>query len=136
MRNSITIILITFGLAAYSQNSNTKTVSTNKLFNSWYESPAGTHGDTILFKTIKHILGPNDDPAYAWSEFEMKSDNTFSINYWRWCPSGNYAYNGTWSETSKGNYLLDFGVQKCKCEVKLISVTSNELRAIIKEKTN
>lgn len=131
------LLIIAFSIlcfAGMAQNSNTKTVSKTKLTRAWFEAPEGTKGDTIMFKTSKHVLGPNDDPAFAWSEFELKKDNTFTINYWRWSPSGNYSYNGTWTEIPQNIYMMDFGPQKSKCELHIISVSDNELRAIIKEK--
>lgn len=134
MKKVLIIALTVLNASAFSQNSSAKTVSNSKITKAWYEAPEGSRGDTVMFKTTKHVLGPNDDPAFAWSEFEMKKDNTFTINYWRWCPSGNYAYNGAWSELSLNLYLMDFGPQKSKCEMRVISISDNELKAIIKEK--
>jgi hypothetical protein len=102
----------------------------------WYEAPENAKGDTITFKITPHVLGANDDPAYAWSDFTVNANNTFDVKYWRWCPSGNYAYAGTWNSPTTSKIIFDFGAGKCKCEMQIISVNATELKAIIKETTN
>jgi hypothetical protein len=109
---------------------------TSSITKHWYEAPENAKGDTISFKTTPHVLGANDDPAYHWSDFTVNTNNTFDIAYWRWCPTGNYAYNGTWSNPTPGKIIFDFGAGKCKCEMQIISVTATELKAILKETTN
>jgi hypothetical protein len=109
---------------------------TSAITQRWYEAPENSKGDTICFKTTPHILGPNDDPAYHWSDFTINTNNTFDIKYWRWCPSGNYAYMGTWNSPSTNKIVFDFGSGKCQCEMQIVSVTTTELKAIIKETTN
>jgi hypothetical protein len=139
MKNFKTVILVVFCMTAFiskGQVNAPKTKQNQAVINHWYEAPESSSGNTIVFKNTKHVLGPNDDPAYAWSEFELKADNTFDIKYWRFCPSGNYAYNGTWTDLKNGSLKMDFGTNKCKCEMQIISVTKNELTVTIKETTN
>lgn len=112
------------------------TAQTSSITKRWYEAPENSKGDTICFKTTPHISGPNDDPAYHWSDFTLNANNSFDIKYWRFCPSGNYAYMGTWSGPASGKVILDFGAGKSKCEMQVISVNATELKAIIKETTN
>jgi len=109
---------------------------TNSITKHWYEAPESSKGDTISFKTTPHVLGPNDDPAYHWSDFTLNTNNSFDIIYWRFCPSGNYSYSGTWLTLPSGNVRLDFGTGKSKCEMQIVSTTATELKAIIKEITN
>ena len=109
---------------------------TSSIAKRWYEAPESSKGDTISFKTTPHVLGPNDDPAYHWSDFTLNTNNSFDIAYWRFCPSGNYSYNGAWLTLPNGNVRLDFGAGKSKCEIQIISTTATELKAIIKETTN
>lgn len=109
---------------------------TSSITNRWYEAPESSKGDTIYFKTTPHVLGPNENPAYHWSDFTLNANNSFDIKYWRWCPAGNYSYSGFWLTLPNGNVRLDFGTGKCKCEMQIISVSSTELKAIIKETTN
>lgn len=112
------------------------TAQTNLLLQRWYEAPESSKGDTVFFKTTPHVLGPNEDPAYAWSDFTMNTNNTFDIKYWRWCPNGNYAYMGTWSSPLANRIIFDFGPGKCKCDMQIVSVNATELKAIIKETSN
>ena len=130
------LIFLALGFVANAQKSSSKTNQNISAAGHWFEAPESSSGNTIVFKTTKHILGPNDDPAFAWSEFEIKANSTFDIKYWRFCPNGNYAYDGTWTETQPGVFKLDFGTNKCKCEMQIISVTSTELTVTIKETTN
>lgn len=109
---------------------------TNLITQRWYEAPENSKGDTIFFKTTPHVLGAGEDPAYAWSDFTINANNTFDIKYWRWCPSGNYAYMGTWSSPAVNKIVFDFGSGKCKCDIQIISINTTELKAIIKETTN
>lgn len=122
------LVFLAFGFFANAQ--------TSPVTKHWYEAPESTKGDTICFKTTPHVLGANEDPAYHWSDFTVNTNNTFDIKYWRWCPAGNYAYDGTWSSPETGKVIFDFGTGKCKCEMQIISVTATELKAIIKETTN
>ncbi len=137
-KNNIVLIWIFLmcGLVANAQNNSAKLVQNQSAVGHWYEAPESSSGNTIVFKTTKHVLGPNDDPAFAWSEFEIKANNTFDIKYWRWCPAGNYSYSGTWTNLNPGTIKMDFGTNKCKCELQIISVTPTELTATIKETTN
>lgn len=122
------LFFLVFGFLAKAQ--------TNSITKRWYEAPESSKGDTICFKTTPHVLGANEDPAYHWSDFTVNTNNTFDIAYWRWCPTGNYTYNGTWSSPSVTKLIFDFGAGKCKCEMQIVSVTATELKAIIKETTN
>jgi hypothetical protein len=119
------LVFIAFGFLINAQ--------TNFIAQHWYEAPESSKGDTIHFKTIPRVLGANDDPAYHWSDFTVNTNNTFDIAYWRWCPAGNYSYNGTWNNLTEGKIIFDFGEGKCKCEMQIISITATELKAIIKE---
>src|ERR1044071_2372042 len=108
--NSVFLLIFCFAcFTTKAQNNAAKALQNQALINHWYEAPESSKGDTIVFKTTKHVLGPNDSPAYAWSDFEIKADNTFEIKYWRWCPTGNYAYNGTWSFINSSLVKMDFG---------------------------
>lgn len=123
--------LLAFLLCGFLLNAQTSLITKQ-----WYEAPESSKGDTISFKTIPHVLGATEDPAYHWSDFTINTNNTFDIKYWRWCPSGNYAYSGTWNEATTGKIIFDFGTGKCKCEMQIISVTATELKVILKETTN
>jgi hypothetical protein len=139
MKENKTLLALIFLMLCFiinAQNNNAKSIQNPTIVNYWFEAPESSSGNTIVFKTSKHALGPNDNPAYAWSEFEIKADNTFDIKYWRFCPGGNYAYTGTWTSLKSGMIKMDFGMNKCKCELQIVSVTKNELTAIIKETTN
>jgi hypothetical protein len=123
--------LLVFLMCGFLVNAQTSSITQR-----WYEAPEGSKGDTIFFKTTPHVLDANDSPAYAWSDFTVNANNTFSIKYWRWCPSGNYAYAGTWTNPTTNTIIFDFGAGKCKCEMQIISVNATELKAIIKETSN
>lgn len=131
MKNNKLHILLAFLVLGFFTKAQTSAITKR-----WYEAPESTKGDTISFKTTAHVLGANEDPAYHWSDITLNTNNTFDILYWRWCPGGNYAYNGAWSAPTTGKLIFDFGAGKCKCEMQIISVTPTELRAIIKETTN
>ncbi len=132
----LVLIFLVFGFMSNAQKNAAKTTQNLSAVGHWFEAPESSSGNTIVFKTTKHILGPNDDPSFAWSEFDLKSNNTFDITYWRWCPSGNYSYNGIWSDLNAGKIKMDFGTNKCKCEMQIISVTATELTVTINETTN
>lgn len=136
MKKLITITLFLFATSTFSQSSKTTAVSKSSILKMWYENPSLSKGDTTVFQSTKYVLGPNDDPAFAWSELELKANNAFDIKYWRWCPSGNYAYSGFWLTLPSSNVKLDFGKDKCKCEMQIISVSNTQLMVIIKETTN
>ncbi|MBK7668120.1 MAG: hypothetical protein IPJ32_12750 [Sphingobacteriaceae bacterium] len=129
-QNKIHFLLV-FLVCGFLVNAQTSSIAKH-----WHEAPESSKGDTIVFKTTAHVLSANEDPAYHWSDFTVNANNTFDIAYWRWCPSGNYAYSGTWSSPTSGKMIFDFGVGKCKCEMQIISTTPTELKAIIKETTN
>lgn len=122
------LVFLAFGFLVNAQ--------TNSITKRWYEAPESSKGDTICFKTTPHVLGANEDPAYHWSDFTLNANNSFDIQYWRWCPTGNYSYSGFWLTLPNTNVRLDFGAGKCKCEMQIISTTATELKAIIKETTN
>lgn len=130
------LVFLAIGFLAKSQDNSLRANQNQPIVNHWYEAPESSKGDTIVFKTTKHILGPNDDPAYAWSEFIVKNNNTFNVEYWNFCRVGNLSNDGTWSPQASNTILFDFGANKCKCEMRIITVSANELKAIIKEKTN
>jgi hypothetical protein len=129
-QNKIHFLLV-FLVCGFLVNAQTSSIAKH-----WYEAPESSNGDTISFKTTAHVLSANEDPAYAWSEFTLNSNNSFDIKYWRWCPSGNYSYSGFWLTLPNTNVRLDFGTGKCKCEMQIISTTATELKAIVKETTN
>lgn len=130
------LVFLAFSFLAKAQTNSSRVSQNQAIVNHWFEAPESSKGDTVVFKTTKHVLGPNDDPAYAWSEFVVKSNNTFSVEYWNFCRVGNLSNDGAWSMQSSGVILFDFGANKCKCEMQIISVLANELKAIVKEKTN
>lgn len=130
------LVLLLSGFFTFAQTSSSKISQNNPVTGHWFEAPESSNGDTIVFKNTKHVFSANEDPAYAWSDFTIKPNNSFDIAYWRWCPSGNYAYSGMWLSLPSGNIRFDFGNGKCKCEMQIISVNQTELKAIIKETSN
>lgn len=109
---------------------------TANLINSWYESPKESFGDTIMFRPTKYVkITGVDSQAFEFAKLVFNNNTEFRAEYWRWCKEGNYEYTGAWGIKS-GNVVLNFGVNKCKVEMQLLSATKNELKVIIKEVTN
>lgn len=106
------------------------------LINKWFESPKESNGDTITFKTSKHIHQPGvDNPAVSFAELTFSDAPDFNVNYWRWCTKTQFAYTGKWSAPASV-VKLDFGKQKCKCELTILDIQKDKLKVVIKETSN
>lgn len=134
-----TLILAAFFMAVIFAKAQTasKLTSLQKgyLQKTWYENPKESKGDTIVFHVAKYIYQSGDDPAFAWSELSFSNATDFNVAYWRWCVAP-FAYTGKWSAGSNTSLKLDFGHQKCKCDLNIIDIQSNTLKVVIKESSN
>ena len=131
---TLMIALLMAGISFAKAQTANKLTSAQKefLINQWYESPRESSGDTITYKTTKHIHQPGvDNPAVAYSEITFQDGNQFTDNYWRWCKVQS-AYFGKW--TMVGSVIkIDFGKQKCKCELTILDIQKDKLKVVIKE---
>jgi len=106
------------------------------LVNKWFESPRESSGDTITFKTTKHVHQPGvDNPAFEFGEITFLDAPEFTVNYWRWCTKTQNAYTGKWTAPNSV-VKLDFGKQKCKCELTILDIQKDKLKVVIKETSN
>jgi hypothetical protein len=136
-RKAVLFTAIQLLLMCFAFKAQIKLLSKNQspeLFKTWYESPHQSSNDTLCFTTTKYIINQAiDNPAFAFAIIDFKNTNAFAVEYWRWCPAANWAYEGSWTELEQDKFKFDFGAGKCKCEVKIISLTGNQLKVKITE---
>lgn len=135
MKKGTILIALLIAVTSFSKAQTGNKITTAQkalLVNKWFESPRESSGDTITFSTKKHIHQPGvDNPAVSFSEITFAEAPEFSVNYWRWCKSPS-AYFGKWN--ANGTIVkLDFGKQKCKCELTILDVQKDKLKVVIKE---
>jgi hypothetical protein len=126
------LLMVTISFAKAQTANKISSAQKALLINQWFESPRESSGDTLTYKLVKHIHQPGvDNPAMSYSEITFQDGNQFTDNYWRWCKSES-AYFGKW--TMVGSVIkMDFGRQKCKCELTILDIQRDKLKVIIKE---
>ena len=130
------ILTSVLGLSFYikGQTKNNIQLPNSDLIKTWYESPHENSGDTTVFRSTKYVkITGVDSHAFEFCILSFNNPIEFSVQYWNWCPAVNYENNGIWSQPVSGKLILDFGINKCKCEIKLISLSADKLKAVIKE---
>ena len=107
------------------------------LVTSWFEAPRESHGDTIAYRLTQHIHVPEvDDPNALFSVVNFNTAPNFSVENWRWCPKSKFLYDGKWNIVSGNIIKLDFGAQKCKCQMTIITLQKEFLKVVIKTTFN
>lgn len=118
-------------LCFFSKAQNAK--QTNIQVATWFESPKESNSDTIVFRLTKHVLVAGDDPAFAFSQITFVNASDFNIGYWRWCSNSQGANSGKYNYSKSATILLDFGPQKCKCNLTVLEYKNDKLKVFIKE---
>ena len=56
----LVLIFLVFGFIASAQKNSAKTTQNLSAVGHWYEAPESSSGNTLVFKTSKHVLGQSN----------------------------------------------------------------------------
>ncbi|MCC6683875.1 MAG: hypothetical protein IT247_02275 [Bacteroidia bacterium] len=128
----IIAVIILFVTAASAQNNKAANQS-GSVVGVWYESPADSKGNVMVFKTTKHVNVPGVDViGMEYSKLVLNSNNTCVLDFGKWCSNKVNHLEGSWSSPKGDKILLNFGNNGCNLELKVISL-GEDLRVEIKE---
>lgn len=120
------------------QSTKAKAMQHDLLMNTWFESPHESHGDTMTYRLTRHLHTPGvDDPKALFSIIVFSAPPDFTVENWRWCPKSKFLYGGKWNIINANMIKLDFGtVQKCKCQLSIITLEKELLKVVVKTVSN
>lgn len=104
------------------------------MLNTWYESPQESKGDTITFRTAKHVNVPGVDVVgFEYSQITFSNATDFNVLYWTKCPQNLNSASGKWNYTSGSALQLDYIPQNFKNTLSVIELTTNKLKVVVKQ---
>lgn len=129
----IIAVFVLFVTAASAQNNKTANQSSS-VAGIWYESPADSKDNVVVFKTTKHVNVPGVDVVgMEYSKLTLNSDNTCVLDFGKWCTNHANHLEGNWTLSASKEIVLNFGSNGCPSVLKVVSSSSKELKVEVKE---